>query len=176
MKASADEAAAADAKKGRQRGNSPYADVIFAVAGSSYMGLFLSTASSYLLHKRENLRSIALKPVASRVNGRNIMRLAILAAAALCAAGAAAAEPAQAPRNDTAAAKQGGRVVLVCDTSAETMRDLRREYGKVTFVSAADLARAQASKETWTKPRCITEAELQRFEIGKERLLQARAD
>ncbi len=102
------------------------------------------------------------------------MRLAILAAA-FCVAGAAYAEPAQTTRTDTAA-KQGGRVVMVCDTSAETLRDLRREFGKITFVSATDLARAQAAKETWTKPRCITEAELQRFEIGKERLLQARAD
>lgn len=104
------------------------------------------------------------------------MRLAILTAAAVCLAGAATAEPAQASRGSADIAKQGGRVVLVCDTSAETLRDLRREYGKMTFVTAADLARATAAKETWTKPRCITEAELQRFEIGKERLLQARAD
>ena len=106
------------------------------------------------------------------------MRLAILAAALVCAAGAANAEPSQPQRTDKNAAKQGGRVVFVCDASAETKRSWMREHGEMIFVSADDLARAQAVKETWTKPRCITASELQRYESSAEgaRLLRTRAD
>ena len=107
------------------------------------------------------------------------MRLAILAAAALLSASSAAsAETPQAQAASQATAKEGGRVVFVCDTSAETRRSWLREHGELTFVSAEDLARAQAAKETWSTPRCITAAELQRYESAwsTARVQRTRAD
>jgi hypothetical protein len=107
------------------------------------------------------------------------MRLAILAAATLfCAAGAASAETSQAQNTTRTNAKEGGRVVFVCDTSAETRRNWLREHGELTFVSADELARAQAAKETWSVPRCITATELQRYESAwtTARVQRTRAD
>jgi hypothetical protein len=103
------------------------------------------------------------------------MRLVILFAA-LSFAGAAVAEtPVQGQRTEAPMAKEGGRVVFVCDSSAEVWRSWIREHGELTFVSATELARAQAEKKTWTSPRCITAAELERYEslAGAARVLKA---
>ncbi len=88
------------------------------------------------------------------------MRLGILIVAALVAPTAHAAPTAGQPQTQ---APQGGRVVFVCDPSEAGARTVEREQGRVSFVSAEELARAQAAKETWTAPRCITAAELQRY-------------
>ena len=95
------------------------------------------------------------------------MRIAVLAAAAALCAGAANAEQttAQASRQS---AGQEGRVIYVCDRSEETRRGFAREHGQLTFVSASELARAEAAKETWSSPRCITEVELERYEKAME--------
>jgi hypothetical protein len=107
------------------------------------------------------------------------MRLAaIAAAAALCTVGTASAQQAQPARDAAPPAKEGGRVVFVCDTSAEVWRSWIREHGELSFVSANELVRAQAEKKTWTSPRCITEAELERYETLSDspRLTKSRAD
>jgi hypothetical protein len=66
--------------------------------------------------------------------------------------------------------------VFVCDRSEESRRSFQREHGQADFVTAEELARAQAAGESWASPRCITAAELQRYEVRAERaqLLQAR--
>jgi hypothetical protein len=107
------------------------------------------------------------------------MRLALLAAATLiCAAGAASAETAQTTNSTRTTAKEGGRVVFVCDTSAEARRNWLREHGELTFVSADELLNAQTAKETWATPRCITAVELQRYESAwsAARVQRTRAD
>lgn len=88
------------------------------------------------------------------------MRIALLAAAvALSAGGAALAD--QTARAPTTEAQP--RVVYVCDTSAATRRSWVLEHGSIAFVTAEDLRRAEATKETWTAPRCITAGELNRY-------------
>lgn len=105
------------------------------------------------------------------------MRLGVLAAVAALAFTTQAHAGQSAPQGQQA--RDGGRVVFVCERNAESRRSFEREHGApMTFVSADELAKAQANKETWSAPRCITAAELQRFESSAEgaRMMRARAD
>lgn len=106
------------------------------------------------------------------------MRFGLLVlAAALGGAFSAQAAPTGAAPQASAQPQQGGRVIFVCDRSEEARRSFGREHGQMTFVTAEGLARAQATKESWTTPRCITAAELQRYELNATdpRLLRAGA-
>lgn len=106
------------------------------------------------------------------------MRIGILAAVAALTF-SAQAQAGQTTTQASPQAREGGRVVFVCDRSDETRRSFEREHGVVpTFVSAEDLAKAQAAKETWSAPRCISANELQRYETAfdQARVMKARGD
>jgi hypothetical protein len=120
-----------------------------------------------LLHKRENRRSIGFNGPFVRANVEANMRLGTLVfAAALIAPAVVSAAPTAAQSQSQAQSPQGGRVIFVCDRSDAAWRTIERENGQVSFVTAEELARAQAAKETWSAPRCITAAELQRYETN----------
>ena len=55
------------------------------------------------------------------------------------------------------------RQVFVCDRTADTRRAWIREYGSISYVTADQLARAEARNETWSTPRCMSNAEMLRF-------------
>lgn len=95
------------------------------------------------------------------------MRIALIAVAVALCGGAALADTAARTESATAA-PTAARQVYVCDSSGETRRSWVLEHGGMTFVSAEELARAEANKETWSTPRCITAAELQRFEKSNQ--------
>ena len=92
------------------------------------------------------------------------MRIAPLALAAAVLFGGPALANAADRGESTTSAPAGAREVYICDASGETLRSWVLEHGGMSFVSAEDVARAVANKETWATPRCITAAELQRFE------------
>jgi hypothetical protein len=105
------------------------------------------------------------------------MRLGVLAAIAALAVSAQAHAQQSAPQAPQA--RDGGRVVFVCERTPEASRSFEREHGApMTFMSADQLAKAQANKETWSAPRCITAAELQRFESSADgaRMMRARSN
>ena len=107
------------------------------------------------------------------------MRTTILAAALFAIAGAASAGQPASTSSAQSQAREGGRVVFVCDRTAESRRSFERDHGApMQFVSAEELARAQAAKETWSTPRCITAAELQRYEAAAQsgRVMRARSN
>lgn len=121
------------------------------------------------------------------------MRLALLSASLLAAfAGAAYAKPAAiigvdslgprpvlvcersetdwlrscADRSSASAQARQVRVarqVFVCDRTAETRRSWVREFGAISFVTADELLAAEAANESWSSPRCITNAEMRRL-------------
>ena len=75
-----------------------------------------------------------------------------------------------------ARAERPTRQVFVCNRSAETRRSWIREYGSITFVTAEELARAEASNEGWATPRCMTSTQMQKFAKGRpEEVTVARA-
>jgi len=94
------------------------------------------------------------------------MRVWILAAAALFVGGAAHAEQPARSSDARADGREGARVVFICDRTQEGRRSFEREHGRLTFVSAEELARAQAERQRWSAPRCITSSELQRYEAN----------
>lgn len=81
-----------------------------------------------------------------------------------CAAHAASPDN---ERATSAAFEPASRQVFVCDRSAATRRSWMRQYGEMTFVTADELAQAEASNEGWPTPRCMTSAEARRFTKGR---------
>ncbi|WP_293679681.1 hypothetical protein [uncultured Phenylobacterium sp.] len=81
------------------------------------------------------------------------MLLCAVALAALSATAAAAAEKAQ------PAEAESGRTLFICDTSAMTKRAFTREFGKVEFVTAAQVRKGGS----WDAPKCITPAEARKL-------------
>jgi hypothetical protein len=68
------------------------------------------------------------------------------------------------------------RQVFMCDRTAATRRAWVRQYGSITFVSADELNRAEASGEGWATPRCMTPSEMRKFSRGRpEEVTVARA-
>lgn len=68
------------------------------------------------------------------------------------------------------------RQVVLCNRSAETRRSWIREYGSITFVTAEQLAAAEAANEGWSTPRCMTSSQMQKFSKGRpEEVAVARA-
>jgi len=94
------------------------------------------------------------------------MRVWILAAAALFVGGAAYAEQPARSSDARADGREGGRVVFICDRNEVGWRSFEREQGRLTFITAEELARAQAERQRWSAPRCITPAELERYEAN----------
>lgn len=110
------------------------------------------------------------------------MKLGVVAAATAIALGFVAQAHAQASTQASASsseARAGGRVVMICDRSAKTRRMFEQEHGApAIFMSAEQLAKAEAAKESWSAPRCITQAELQRYDqlAAEVRVMRARGD
>jgi hypothetical protein len=74
------------------------------------------------------------------------------------------------------AAERPTRQVFLCNRSAETRSSWMREYGSITFVTAEELAAAEASNEGWATPRCMTSSQMQKYVKGRpEELTVARA-
>lgn len=69
--------------------------------------------------------------------------------------------PAVAGEARTADARDGARVVYVCDSSAMTRRAFTREFGSMEFVKAEDVAAARG--QSWAAPKCITPTEARRL-------------
>lgn len=76
-----------------------------------------------------------------------------LALAGASATGAVAAEKAQATRTEAS------RTLFICDTSAMTKRAFTREFGKLEFVTAAQVRK----RGSWDAPKCITPAEARKL-------------
>lgn len=106
------------------------------------------------------------------------MRFTVFAAAVALSLSAFSAQASTAAPAAQSNVKQGGRVVFVCDRTSETRRSFEREHGPMTFVTAEELAKAQAAGESWAAPRCISSAELQRYEINATNptMMRARGD
>jgi hypothetical protein len=69
--------------------------------------------------------------------------------------------PAAAGDAQTVDARDGARVVYVCDSSAMTRRAFTREFGSMEFVKAEDVAAARG--QSWAAPKCITPTEARRL-------------
>jgi hypothetical protein len=52
------------------------------------------------------------------------------------------------------------RQVFMCDRTSATRRAWMRQFGEMTFVTAEEFAKAEASNETWSTPRCMTEGQM----------------
>jgi hypothetical protein len=69
--------------------------------------------------------------------------------------------PAFAGETQTADARDGARVVYVCDSSTMTRRAFTREFGSNEFVTAEAVAAARG--QAWAAPKCITPTEARRL-------------
>lgn len=101
----------------------------------------------------------AEQPTSSPVSGRQIT---------VCSADAGATWVRACTGRTTASvqpASDAARQVVVC--SADTRNALAHQFGATTFVTAKELAKAEASGESWSMPRCMTSAEAQKFAKGQ---------
>lgn len=56
------------------------------------------------------------------------------------------------------------RAVFICATDVTTRRAFERQHGAAPiFVTAREAVAANAARERWSAPRCMTEREHQRF-------------
>ena len=85
--------------------------------------------------------------------------MVMTAALSVISTSSAIAEGSPRPRERSAE-----RVLYVCDASMQTRRAFEREHGAMVFVSAQEAMQAKSSKQAWSAPRCITQAENKRLQ------------
>lgn len=73
-----------------------------------------------------------------------------------------------------ASAAAASRPVMICADDDATRRAFADAYGQVRFVTAEDIRAAASAGVGWSTPRCITEAELNRYREAQRKGSAAR--
>lgn len=97
------------------------------------------------------------------------LRTFIIAGALLTAGAAGAQQPVPQPIAVQRTVAPAARVLFVCDGSQATRQAFEQEHGSMRFMTAEELVAAASTREAWSAPRCVSDAELARLQAMQVR-------